>query len=86
MWVEMDVLWGNCSVLCRMYELVKKWNGSDYDNRGYQGRRGLDFKLAIFEGEDDVRISLTHHHHISLRVGKILESVFYFSVVMPPHS
>jgi len=20
MWVEMDVLWGRCSVLCRMYE------------------------------------------------------------------
>jgi len=29
MWVEMDVLWGNCSVLCRMYGrgkvVVREW-------------------------------------------------------------
>jgi len=24
MWVEVDVLWGNCSVLCRMYEHGKE--------------------------------------------------------------
>ena len=33
-------------MLCRMYEMVKKWQGSDCDNRDYQGRRGWVFKLA----------------------------------------
>jgi len=48
MWVEMDELLGNCSVLCSIEctNVVKKWYGSDCDNRGYQGHRSWFFKLG----------------------------------------
>jgi hypothetical protein len=46
MWVEMDVLWGKCSVLCRMYERGKEVSRECLCQQGLSRAPRLVLKLG----------------------------------------
>jgi len=52
MWVEMDVLWRNCSVLCRMYERVKEvvWEWSWQPGLSREPRLGFQTPESPLKG------------------------------------